>query len=147
MDAVSLRTISIIIDWCNVCFSIEHPEIQLGSVHNYRLCIAEDDGEVDWAFPCLECNEPCSKFGFTCLGLVELKDKNNLMPALPLPEEGLTFSGVFSGFPKATDSGQSNQNPSRHNTGGSATSEAVIRALKAVNDGMPNIIYIIVLYC
>lgn len=120
-------------------FSIEHPEIVLGSVHNYGLCIAEDDGEVDWAFPCLDSNEPCSKFGFTCLGLVDLKNKNSLIqPPLPLPEEGMTFHGVFSGFPKATDSGQSNQNPSRHNTGGSATSEAVLKALKAVNEGMNN---------
>lgn len=117
-------------------FSIEHPEVVLGSVHNYGLCIAEDDGEVDWAFPCLDSNEPCSKFGFTCLGLVDLKNKNSLIqPPLPLPEEGMTFGGVFSGFPKATDSGQSNQNPSRHNTGGSATSEAVRRALNAVNEG------------
>ncbi|XP_049885668.1 stress-activated map kinase-interacting protein 1 isoform X2 [Pectinophora gossypiella] len=121
-------------------YSIEHPEIQLGSVHDYGLCIAEDDGEVDWAFPCLDSNEPCSKFGFTCLGLVELKNKNIMggtSGGFSIPEDDgfRMFRDVaFSGFPKAIDSGQSVQNTSRHNTGGSATSEAVLKALKAVNE-------------
>lgn len=106
-------------------------------MYDYGLCIAEDDGEVDWAFPCLDANEPCSKFGFTCLGLVDLKSKHALIHP-PLTDEGgiAIFSGAFQGFPKAVDSGHSNQNTSRHNTGGSATSEAVISALKAVNAGI-----------
>ncbi|XP_028033489.1 stress-activated map kinase-interacting protein 1 [Bombyx mandarina] len=112
-------------------YSIEHPEISLGSVHEYGLCIAEDDGEVDWAFPCLDANEPCSKFGFTCLGLIELKNKKSFnSPPIPMPDDG----HVFHLFPKMTDSGQSHNNPSRHNTGGSQTSEAVISALRAVNE-------------
>ncbi|PZC71434.1 stress-activated map kinase-interacting protein 1 isoform X1 [Helicoverpa armigera] len=115
-------------------YSIEHPDISLGSVHDYGLCIAEDDGEVDWAFPCLDANEPCSKFGFTCLGLVELKSKNAMtLPPSSIPEDGM--SGAFHVFSKVTDSGQSHQNPSRHNTGGSSTSEAVLSALKALNEG------------
>ncbi|CAG9783237.1 unnamed protein product [Diatraea saccharalis] len=110
-------------------YSIEHPEITLGSVHSYGLCIAEDDGEVDWAFPCLDINEPCSKFGFTCLGLVDLKNKNVFAHApLSIPEEGM-----LEVFPKALESGQSHQNPSRQHTGGSATSEAVRKAINAVN--------------
>lgn len=110
-------------------YSIDHPEITLGSVHNYGLCIAEDDGEVDWAFPCLDTNEPCSKFGFTCLGLVDLKSKH-VFAHLPIsiPEDGM-----LEVFPKAVDSSHSHHNPSRHNTGGSATSEAVRKAINAVN--------------
>ncbi|KAG6465087.1 hypothetical protein O3G_MSEX014924 [Manduca sexta] len=111
-------------------YSIEHPEISLGSVHDYGLCIAEDDGEVDWAFPCLDSNEPCSKFGFTCLGLIELKYKTVCAAPIPMPEDGIAFHM----FPKAADSGQSHQNTSRHNTGGSQTSEAVISAIRAVNE-------------
>lgn len=108
-------------------------------MHDYGLCIAEDDGEVDWAFPCLDANEPCSKFGFTCLGLIELKNKTTLCPApMHIPEDGM--SGAFHVFPKAENSGQSNQNPSRLNTGDSSTSETVISALKALNEG--KIIYV-----
>ncbi|CAB3257273.1 unnamed protein product [Arctia plantaginis] len=119
-------------------YSIEHPDISLGSVHDYGLCIAEDDGEVDWAFPCLDANEPCSKFGFTCLGLIELKNKTTLCPApMPIPEDGM--SGAFHVFPKAENSSHSNQNPSRLNTGDSSTSEAVISALKALNEGEPDL--------
>lgn len=111
--------------------SIEHPEITLGSVHDYGLCIAEDDGEVDWAFPCLDANEPCSKFGFTCLGLVDLKSKHYFTHApISIPEDGM-----LEVFPKAAESGHSQHNPSRHNTGGSATSEAVRKAINAVNEG------------
>ncbi|XP_028169380.1 stress-activated map kinase-interacting protein 1 [Ostrinia nubilalis] len=109
-------------------YSIEHPDITLGSVHDYGLCIAEDDGEVDWAFPCLDANEPCSKFGFTCLGLVDLKSKHYFTHApISIPEDGM-----LEVFPKATESGHSQHNPSRHNTGGSATSEAVRKAINAV---------------
>ncbi|GBP27834.1 Target of rapamycin complex 2 subunit MAPKAP1 [Eumeta japonica] len=114
---------------------IEHPDISLGSAHNYGLCIAEDDGEVDWAFPCLDANEPCSKFGFTCLGLIDLKSKNAIAHTTSsIPEEG-GWSGAFQIiFPKITDSGQSQANQSRHNTGGSSTSEAVLNAIQAVNE-------------
>ncbi|KAL4703156.1 hypothetical protein ACJJTC_016757 [Scirpophaga incertulas] len=111
-------------------YSIDHPDITLGSVHEYGLCIAEDDGEVDWAFPCLDANEPCSKFGFTCLGLVALRSKHALTHApISIPEDGM-----LEVFPKATESGHSHHNPSRHNTGGSATSEAVRKAINAVNE-------------
>ncbi|CAG5041669.1 unnamed protein product [Parnassius apollo] len=115
-------------------YSIEHPEISLGSVHDYGLCIAEDDGEVDLAFPCLDANEPCSKFGFTCLGLVDLKSKIVFDRATSSIPDCSVLSGAFHVFPKASDSGQSHHNTSRHNTGGSSTSEAVRSAIKAVNE-------------
>lgn len=41
------------------------------SVNHYGLFIAEDDGAVDWDFPCLDSREVVSKFGFTYLALVE----------------------------------------------------------------------------
>lgn len=108
-------------------FSIEHPDISLGSVNEYGLCIAEDDGEVDWAFPCLDSNEPCSKFGFTCLGLIEL---SSLSPpaTCPIPED------TRFGFFKSDLLGQS-QSKGRHYTGGSDTSETVINAVKAHIEG------------
>lgn len=37
------------------------------------MYIAEDDGEVDWDFPCLDPTEVISKFEFATLGLVEMK--------------------------------------------------------------------------
>lgn len=37
----------------------------------YSLYIAEDDGEVDSAFPCLDARETVAKFGFGFLALVE----------------------------------------------------------------------------
>ncbi|KPI95455.1 Stress-activated map kinase-interacting protein 1 [Papilio xuthus] len=115
-------------------YSIEHPEITLGSVHEYGLCIAEDDGEVDLAFPCLDANEPCSKFGFTCLGLIDLKTKIIIDRATDSIPDYSVMSGAFHVFPKASDSGQSHHNTSRHNTGGSSTSEAVRSAIRAVNE-------------
>ncbi|XP_053601076.1 stress-activated map kinase-interacting protein 1 isoform X2 [Plodia interpunctella] len=115
-------------------YSIEHPDIALGSVQNYGLCIADEDGEVDWAFPCLDANEPCSKFGFTCLGLVDLKNKNALAHApISIPDDGL-ISKALDVFPKASDSGHSHQNSMRHYTGESTISDTVINALRALKD-------------
>jgi hypothetical protein len=37
----------------------------------YSLHIAEDDGEVDWDFPCLDTHETVAKFGFSYLALVQ----------------------------------------------------------------------------
>ncbi|XP_014251577.1 target of rapamycin complex 2 subunit MAPKAP1 [Cimex lectularius] len=52
--------------------SLEHPEINLrDSASHYGLYIAEDDGDVDWDFPCLDSREVVGKFGFTYLALVE----------------------------------------------------------------------------
>lgn len=117
-------------------FSIDHPEVTLSSVHDYGLCIAEDDGEVDWAFPCLDANEPCSKFGFTCLGLILIEQKKNSYASepLPMPEDGILSSGDFHNM--LHKSSGSHQNPSRNYTDGSATSEAVLSAMKAVNEGI-----------
>ncbi|XP_050356259.1 stress-activated map kinase-interacting protein 1 [Nymphalis io] len=111
-------------------YSIDHPEVTLGSVHDYGLCIAEDDGEVDWAFPCLDNNEPCSKFGFTCLGLIDVKRKENIVHC-PIPYD---LNSAFQCFPKASVSGQSHVNTSRQNTAGSDTSE-IIKAMNTINEG------------
>lgn len=43
-------------------------------ISNYGLYIAEEDGEVDWDFPCLDPKETVAKFGFSCLALVERKN-------------------------------------------------------------------------
>jgi len=42
-------------------------------ISHYGLYITEDDGEIDWAFPCLDPHETISKFEFTTLGLIEMK--------------------------------------------------------------------------
>ncbi|XP_075227811.1 SAPK-interacting protein 1 [Lycorma delicatula] len=57
-----------------VCWrcTIEHADTVLKeSVDYYSLYIAEDDGEVDSAFPCLDARETVAKFGFGFLALVE----------------------------------------------------------------------------
>jgi len=48
-----------------------------GSVTNFALYIAEDDGTADADFPCLESKEIVSKFGFTSLALVRTSDSNS----------------------------------------------------------------------
>lgn len=57
---------------CYKC-SIAYPDVILQSVKNYGLYITEEDGEVDIDFPALDLREPCSKFCFTHLALVERK--------------------------------------------------------------------------
>nr|CAD7396535.1 unnamed protein product [Timema cristinae] len=47
------------------------------SVDHYGLHIVEDDGEVDWDFPCLEPRETVGKFGFGFLALVERTEKRD----------------------------------------------------------------------
>lgn len=42
-------------------------------ISKYGLYITEDDGEVDWDFPCLDPTEIIAKFEFSTLGLVEMK--------------------------------------------------------------------------
>lgn len=42
-------------------------------ISKYGLYITEDDGEVDWDFPCLDPTEVIAKFEFSTLGLVEMK--------------------------------------------------------------------------
>ncbi|XP_031566578.1 target of rapamycin complex 2 subunit MAPKAP1-like [Actinia tenebrosa] len=46
-----------------------------GTTDQYCLRIAEDDGEVDMDFPALDKDELITKFGFTCLALVENEPK------------------------------------------------------------------------
>lgn len=57
---------------CYKC-SVTYPETPLLSVRNYGLYITEDDGEIDMDFPELDLREPCSKFCFNFLALVERK--------------------------------------------------------------------------
>lgn len=45
--------------------------IRREDINCYGLHIAEDDGEVDWVFPCLNPKEAVSKFVFKLLALVE----------------------------------------------------------------------------
>lgn len=64
-----------------ICYktSLEYPETTLLSVRNYGLYITEEDGEVDADFPPLDLNEPCSKFCFSHLALVE-RSANDVRP-------------------------------------------------------------------
>lgn len=57
---------------CYKC-SISYPDMPLLSVKDYGLFITEEDGEVDYDFPALDLREPCSKFCFSHLALVEHK--------------------------------------------------------------------------
>lgn len=45
-------------------------------ISKYGLYLTEDDGEVDWDFPCLDPRETIAKFEFTTLGLVEMKESD-----------------------------------------------------------------------
>lgn len=56
-----------------ICYraTIEHPQLALHTVRNYALHITEEDGEVDPDFPPLDLQEPCAKFCFSHLSLVE----------------------------------------------------------------------------
>ncbi|KAJ1520750.1 hypothetical protein ONE63_003845 [Megalurothrips usitatus] len=54
--------------------SIQHPSYKLKStIESYSVNIAEDDGEIDWDFPCLDPRETVGKFGFKFLALTESK--------------------------------------------------------------------------
>ena len=46
------------------------------NVDCYGLFIAEDDGEVDWDFSCLDPKETVGKFGLAYLAMVDLGDKS-----------------------------------------------------------------------
>lgn len=50
----------------------------------YGLYIAEDDGDVDWDFPCLDSREVVSKFGFSYLALVEREHAKNHDDSYPI---------------------------------------------------------------
>uniref|UniRef100_A0A1B6BX00 Target of rapamycin complex 2 subunit MAPKAP1 n=2 Tax=Clastoptera arizonana TaxID=38151 RepID=A0A1B6BX00_9HEMI len=66
--------------------TMEHADTVLKEgVDYYRLHIAEDDGEVDRDFPCLDTRETVAKFGFGVLALVE-RDPNDEPPEPP-PQE------------------------------------------------------------
>lgn len=57
-----------------ICYraTVEHAGLQLlQSVRCYALHITEEDGEVDADFPPLDPQEPCAKFSFSHLSLVE----------------------------------------------------------------------------
>lgn len=52
----------------------------------YGLYITEDDGEVDWDFPCLDPREVIAKFEFSSLCLVEMRpsDRARHDPIAPI---------------------------------------------------------------
>ncbi|XP_011304449.1 target of rapamycin complex 2 subunit MAPKAP1 [Fopius arisanus] len=55
-------------------YASEHPNHNLKEdITKYGLYITEDDGEVDWDFPCLDPREVISKFEFPSLCLVEMR--------------------------------------------------------------------------
>lgn len=60
---------------CYLC-SIAYPDIVLLTVKNYGLYIAEADGEIDTDFPPLDAREPCSKFCFSHLALIERRNSD-----------------------------------------------------------------------
>lgn len=62
---------------CYKC-SITYLDVPLLSVQNYGLYITEGDGEID-DFPALDLREPCSKFQFSHLSLVERKNTDIVM--------------------------------------------------------------------
>ncbi|XP_012285280.1 stress-activated map kinase-interacting protein 1 [Orussus abietinus] len=55
-------------------YASEHPDHPLkDDITKYGLYLCEDDGEIDWDFPCLDPRETISKFKFTTLALHEMK--------------------------------------------------------------------------
>ncbi|KAG4073572.1 hypothetical protein HA402_000796 [Bradysia odoriphaga] len=60
---------------CYMC-SISYPDVVLLTVKNYGLYIAEADGEIDTDFPPLDAREPCSKFCFSHLALIERRNSD-----------------------------------------------------------------------
>ncbi|XP_024941627.1 target of rapamycin complex 2 subunit MAPKAP1 isoform X2 [Cephus cinctus] len=73
-----------------ICFKYasEHPDHPLKEdITKYGLYITEDDGEVDWDFPCLDPRETISKFEFTTLGLVEMKPSDRARHNTIIPIE------------------------------------------------------------
>lgn len=82
---------------CYKC-SISNPDVSLKSVRNYGLYITEEDGEVDPDFPPLDVREPCSKFCFSHLALMERRQQP--------PPVSTTFQAA-SGIPAGGHGGQS----------------------------------------
>lgn len=60
---------------CYLC-TIAYPDTVLLTVKNYGLYIAEADGEIDTDFPPLDAREPCSKFCFSHLALIERRNSD-----------------------------------------------------------------------
>lgn len=57
--------------------SIQHPNQKFKEgAENYSIHIAEDDGEIDCDFPCLDPRETVGKFGFKFLALQESKSSS-----------------------------------------------------------------------
>lgn len=79
---------------CYLC-SIAYPDTILLTVKNYGLYIAEGDGEIDTDFPPLDAREPCSKFCFSNLALIERRNSDIKMDtrAMSLTSE---FEGEYN---------------------------------------------------
>lgn len=78
---------------CYKC-SITYTDVPLLSVQNYGLYITEGDGEID-DFPPLDLREPCSKFRFSHLALVERKNTDIVMrqDSRPISETDSILNG------------------------------------------------------
>lgn len=77
---------------CYKC-SITYTDVPLLSVQNYGLYITEGDGEID-DFPPLDLREPCSKFRFSHLALVERKNPDPVLrqDSRPISETDSTLN-------------------------------------------------------
>lgn len=77
---------------CYKC-SITYTDVPLLSVQNYGLYITEGDGEID-DFPPLDLREPCSKFRFSHLALVERKNTDPILrqDSRPISETDSTLN-------------------------------------------------------
>ncbi|CAG0916636.1 unnamed protein product [Notodromas monacha] len=62
---------------------IREPHLPYDSVDAYKLLFAEEDGEFDFDFPCLEKSEVVSKFQFSCLALVSSRTRETIAPFTP----------------------------------------------------------------
>ncbi|XP_059613425.1 stress-activated map kinase-interacting protein 1 [Phlebotomus argentipes] len=90
---------------CYKC-SIANPDVALKSVRNYGLYITEEDGEVDSDFPPLDGREPCSKFCFSHLALIERRAARAEQRTMSVTSE-VDAAGAPPEEPKATSAQQS----------------------------------------
>lgn len=84
---------------CYKC-SLANPDVPLKGVRHYGLYITEEDGEVEPDFPPLDVREPCFKFRFSHLALVERKLPaiNPAAPSVAAPSNPLSLNQLPNNF-------------------------------------------------
>lgn len=87
---------------CYKC-SLANPDVPLKSVRHYGLYITEEDGEVEPDFPPLDVREPCFKFRFSHLALVERKlpgggTIHSITPSVAGPSNPLSLNQLPNNF-------------------------------------------------